>query len=123
MQKSCKDKQVDYSPTAIAADTRTMLLLAAGPMGWNDNKKSAIARAARYCGIAYSRAFNIIYGRSKRIEASEFLRIKAAVERLELLNERNQAMVMEINRTLSHLERKPAHEHKHLALGPGKGDC
>src|SRR3546814_19290128 len=79
-KKTCGNCHAMNSPSAIAADAREMLLFAAGPLGWEDNKKSAIARAARLVGISYSRAFNIIYGRSRRLEASEYLTIRRSEE-------------------------------------------
>lgn len=94
-----------------------MLLFAAGPRTWDDNKKSAIAKAARMVGISYSRAFNIIYGRSKRIEAAEYLTIKAKVEELRKRNEENSALAAELRSRLSHLDGREAHEHERLAFG------
>lgn len=115
MQKWRTSYQKMFSSSAIANDCRDLLTLAAGERGWNDTRESWLARAARRVGMDYSRAYNIFYGRSRRIEAAEYLSLLFAVERLGALNERNQAMAAEINRTLSHLERKPAHEREHLA--------
>lgn len=111
-----------YSPSAIAADARDMLLFAAGPRDWSDNKKSAIARAARLVGISYSRAFNIIYGRSKRIEAAEYLTIKAKVEELRKRNEANITLAAEIRSTIAHVDGREAHRVEYLALGEGEAD-
>ena len=111
-----------YSPSAVAADAREMLLFAAGPRTWDDNKKSAIAKAARMVGISYSRAFNIIYGRSKRIEAAEYLTIKAKVEELRKRNESNITLAAEIRSTIAHVDGRAAHRTEYLALGPSEAD-
>ena len=109
-----------YSPSAIADECRDLLAYAAGPRGWNDTRESWLARAARRVGIEYSRAYNIFYGRSRRIEAAEYLNLRHAVEQLRAINARNEAMADEVSRTLARLDGTQALEIVELAHGPGE---
>lgn len=82
MKKSFGNRNGMYSPDAIAAECRDLLALAAGPRGWNDTRESWLARGARVLGLDQSRAKNIWYGKSRRIEASEYLTMKARADGL-----------------------------------------
>jgi hypothetical protein len=82
MQNPRKSYHRMFSPSAIAEECRDLITVAAGPREWNDTRESWLGRAARYLGIDYSRAYNIFYGRSRRIEASEYLTIKHRVNEL-----------------------------------------
>jgi hypothetical protein len=75
-------RNVSITPDACAAEMRDMLALACGPRGWDDTRDSWLARGARYVGMDFSRAKNIWYGKSRRIEASEFLRMQQKINEL-----------------------------------------
>lgn len=49
------------------------------PSPQGDRTKMAVARAARAAGLTYWRAFNIWYGKARRIDAHEAEKIKEAV--------------------------------------------
>lgn len=70
------------TPDACAAQMRDMLALACGARGWDDTRDSWLARGARVVGMDFSRAKNIWYGKSRRIEASEFLRMQQTIDEL-----------------------------------------
>lgn len=95
-----------YSPEAIVEDCREMLAFAAGPRGWNDTRESWLQRAARAVGIDYSRAYNIFYGRSRRIEASEYLSIRHKVNELRARQAANREAMAHAHLTLSSLDSK-----------------
>jgi hypothetical protein len=63
--------------TELAAALREL----AGPGEAGDRVKVAIARAARRAGLSYWRAFDIWYGKARRIEAIERGQIAEALER------------------------------------------
>jgi hypothetical protein len=54
----------------------TLLREIAGPRG-DGGVKAQIARAARRANLTYSRAFELWYGRARRIEAHEMDRLRA----------------------------------------------
>lgn len=49
-----------------------------------------IERTARLAGLSYSRCYEIYYGRARRIEHAEMLRISAALERKNRRDARNE---------------------------------
>jgi hypothetical protein len=57
-----------------------MLKELAEPWAVGDRIKAAIERAARRAGLSYWRAFDIWYGKARRIEEAERARIAEAVD-------------------------------------------
>lgn len=90
-----------YSPDAIVDEYRDLLAFAAGPRGWNDTRDSWLARGARALGIDFSRARNVWYGKTRRVEASEFLNVKARVEALRERQEANREAMDHVAGTLA----------------------
>ena len=111
------------SSSAIANDCRDLIALAAGERGWNDTRESWLGRGARRLGIAYSRAYNIFYGRSKRIEAAEYLGILFAAQKIGAINARNKEIAAEVSRTLAQLDGSEAHDDQLLAPRPQQANC
>lgn len=62
-------------------DFSTALRELSEPWPRGDKVKSAIQRAARLAGLSYWRAFDIWYGKARRIEADEAERIAEALRR------------------------------------------
>jgi predicted phage-related endonuclease len=60
------------------------------PWARGDKIKAAIARAARAAGLSYWRAFDIWYGKARRIEPAEAARIAAALQRKSDEHARNE---------------------------------
>jgi hypothetical protein len=60
------------------------------PWGRGDKIKAAIARAARAADLSYWRAFDIWYGKARRIEPDEAARIAAALQRKSDEHARNE---------------------------------
>jgi hypothetical protein len=60
------------------------------PWERGDKIKAAIARAARAAGLSYWRAFDIWYGKARRIEPAEADRIQAALQRKSEQRARNE---------------------------------
>jgi hypothetical protein len=60
------------------------------PWQRGDKIKAAIARAARAAGLSYWRAFDIWYGKARRIEPAEAARIAAALQRKSDEHARNE---------------------------------
>jgi hypothetical protein len=61
-------------------DVRAAVRELAEPWSRGDRVKVAIDRAARRAGLSYWRAFDIWYGKARRIEPSERARIAEALE-------------------------------------------
>jgi hypothetical protein len=61
-----------------------------------------IERCASLAGLSYSRAFEIYYGRARRIEHAELARISEALVRKNQLDARNE--LSELRRRLDRLE-------------------
>lgn len=61
-----------------------------------------IERCASLAGLSYSRAFEIFYGRARRIAPEEIVRIEQALERKARLDARNE--LQELRRRLDRLE-------------------
>jgi hypothetical protein len=60
------------------------------PWPSGDRVKAAIARAARLANLSYWRAFDIWYGKARRIEPSEVEQIQAALRRKSEEHARNE---------------------------------
>lgn len=60
------------------------------PWERGDKIKAAIARAARAADLSYWRAFDIWYGKARRIEPDEVARIEAARQRQSDERDRNE---------------------------------
>jgi hypothetical protein len=60
-------------------DVRAALQELSEPWSRGDRVKAAIARAARHAGLAYWRAFDIWYGKARRIEPHEIDAIEDAL--------------------------------------------
>jgi hypothetical protein len=61
-----------------------------------------IGRSARLAGLSYSRCFEIWYGRARRIEPAEMLRIEQALEHKNRMDARNE--LSELRLRLARLE-------------------
>jgi hypothetical protein len=66
VQKACKELQM------ITAQAQGMLREMVGPFR---DRQRRLEQIARHFGWAYSRTFNIFYGRAKRIDAHEWVRL------------------------------------------------
>jgi predicted phage-related endonuclease len=73
-----------------AWDVRAALQELAEPWTRGDRVKAAIARAARRAGLSYWRAFDIWYGKARRIEDHEMDAIAAALEKRRKEVSRNE---------------------------------
>jgi hypothetical protein len=60
------------------------------PWERGDKIKAAIARSARAAGLTYWRAFDIWYGKARRIDPAEADRIQAALQRKSEEHARNE---------------------------------
>jgi hypothetical protein len=60
------------------------------PWERGDKIKAAIARSARAAGLSYWRAFDIWYGKARRIDVDEAARIQAALQRQSEEHARNE---------------------------------
>lgn len=60
------------------------------PWGRDDKIKAAIQRAAKAAGLSYWRAFDIWYGKARRIEADEAQRIADALQKKSEGEARNE---------------------------------
>jgi hypothetical protein len=84
--------------TDISASLREL----SEPWERGDKIKAAIARAARAAGLSYWRAFDIWYGKARRIEPSEAGQIQAALQRKSEEYARNE--LRDLRRRLLRLE-------------------
>ena len=114
-KKPFGNRQVSYSPEAIVSEARDLLAFAAGPRGWDDTRESWLARGAKRLGVEFSRAWNIWYGKTRRMEAAEFLNLRYAAERLREQNERTKAMVADTDRALAQLAGKEPRRSQRMA--------
>lgn len=64
--------------SAITSEAAEGLRRLASPRPENDRVKTAIARAARRAGLSYWRAFDLWYGKARRIDAAELRAIRDA---------------------------------------------
>ncbi len=72
------------------------------PWERGDKVKRAIERSARIARLSYSRCFEIWYGRARRIEQAELLRISEALEQKNRKDARNE--LSELRLRLARLE-------------------
>lgn len=84
-KKSFAVANVAATADAVLDHARDMLAVAAGPRGWDDGRKSWLARGARVLGITPSRAETIWYRKSRGLSAHEYLQM---VERARGVEER-----------------------------------
>ncbi len=68
----------------------------AAPIERAEKIDAVISRAARLAGLSYSRAFNIWYGKAKRIEPEERTAILSALTKKEIADERNELHALKI---------------------------
>ena len=68
----------------------------AAPVGREEKIDSVISRAARLAGLSYSRAFNIWYGKAKRVDSEERAAILSALTKKEIADERNELHALKI---------------------------
>lgn len=84
---------------AVLDEVHGLLCLAGGPRGWSDTRESWLRRAAHRLGIDPGRATSLFYRKARRVDAAEYLTIKAraqaiAQNRLEAaIHEQQQALV------------------------------
>ena len=64
--------------TAVALEAAQGLRRLATPNPENDRIKTAIGRAARRAGLSYWRAYDLWYGKARRVDATELIAIRAA---------------------------------------------
>ncbi len=76
--------------TALACEMRTGLRRLAEPIPAGDSIKAQIGRAARAANLTYSRAFELWYGRARRIDAHELEAVRTA--RLRKVEERHHEL-------------------------------
>jgi predicted phage-related endonuclease len=71
-------------------DVSAALRALSEPWERGDKIKAAIARSARAAGLTYWRAFDIWYGKARRIDPAEADRIQAALQRKSEEHARNE---------------------------------
>src|SRR4051812_31463174 len=81
---------VGSSPNKIGREYSQMLRLLSLPKPEGDKFNFAIKRAADRAGLDYWRAFDIWYGKARRIDADEADRIRAAVQHKNEEEARNE---------------------------------
>ena len=74
-QKNWEGRTMTYVEEASAS-----LRLLAGPMRIGDRIKARISRAARASGLTYWRAYDIWYGKARRLDAAEMEAIRCAAK-------------------------------------------
>lgn len=80
----------------------------AEPRPVGDSIKAAIVRAARVAGLPYPRAFNVWYGRARRIDDFEARKIEAALQHKRENEARNE--IQELRMRLLKMESRLAAE-------------
>jgi hypothetical protein len=88
------------------ADPADALREIAGPLTRDDTVSSAIKVAARRAGLSYWRAFDIWYGKARRVSPEESAAIASAVETRRREAERNE--LHELKFRLARLESRLA---------------
>lgn len=83
--------------------------------------KERLARAAKAAGISNSRAFDIWYGKARRIEPHEKTAILAALVQQRIVSERNELHALKIG--LARLETRLSQTQAALARAQADGDC
>lgn len=69
---------------AVLDEVHGFLCVAGGPRDWSDTRESWLRRAAHRLGIDPGRANSLFYRKARRIDATEYLTIKARAQALEL---------------------------------------
>lgn len=110
--------------SAFVAEASLGLKDIAGPLRDGDRIKARIARAARACGLTYWRAFDLWYGKARRIEAHEIEAIRAA--RAARANRRSddlaalavdfEALAERVSRLVTRTDRQEVDAFRSLAL-------
>ncbi len=78
-------KSLEIEMTAAARindDLRDWIAAVAGPRGWGDTRESWLGRAARRLDLPARRVRALFYGEARRIDAAEYLTIKARAQNL-----------------------------------------
>jgi hypothetical protein len=103
-QKRCENSHM--TSAAIAEEMRCSLRQLAGQKMASDSVKSLIGRAARSAGLTYSRAYELWYGRARRIDAHELdgVRARLQAQRDEADRSRFREEIAEIHARLARLE-------------------
>lgn len=86
----------------------------------DDRIKAAIERAARSAGLSYGRAFEIWYGRARRIEPHEKTTILTALTEKRMADERNELHALKLG--LARLEARLSQTQAALARAAADGD-
>jgi hypothetical protein len=89
-----------------------MLRQLSKPWGDGEKVKSAIDRAARLAGLRYWRAFDIWYGKARRVEDLEQGRIAEALRIKDEIDGQNE--LADLKRRLARLEARLAKEDANL---------
>lgn len=90
MAIACGRTVVEAHNSAVRNEASVALRELAGAGTRGDRTKAAIQRAARIVGLNYSRAFEIWYGRARRIEQYEREKISEALDRKRREHARNE---------------------------------
>ena len=70
-----------------------------GPHSREEKIVTIVARCARLAGLSYSRCYEIWYGRARRIEHAEVVRIREALRQKTRLDTRNELQELRIRLT------------------------
>jgi hypothetical protein len=100
----------------------------AEPRPSGDLVKRAIERSARLVGVSYTRAFDIWYGKARRIDATEAQKISEALEakreeeaRNEIHDLRTRLLKMEARIAAETADRRSASSHMARPEASGRG--
>ena len=83
-------------------DAAAALRELAAPLSRDEKIVSIIERSARLAGLSYSRCYEIWYGRARRVEPAEVMRISEALDRKHQRDARNE--LQELRLRLARLE-------------------
>lgn len=108
VQKVCKELQM------ITAEAQEILRHLVVRTAWNSTRQSVLAQVARHLGWPYSRTFNIFYGRAKRIDAHEWIKLNEEFAALRESAKDRQGALHE----LEVLARASAQTHREMARPP-----
>lgn len=73
--------KVDEPPNPLGGDASRMIQALAEPRIDGESKKQALERVARHLGFSYWRAFDIWYGKARRIEDHEYTALAEATHK------------------------------------------
>lgn len=88
----------------------------AEPRPVGDLVKAAIGRAARITGLTYTRAFDVWYGKARRIDADEAHRIEQALQTKREEEARNE--IHDLRTRLLKMESRLAAQDSNVSRGP-----